>query len=66
LIAARQAVHVVGSVKTLGARTAPRNESVELNESLRETLALMSNTLGGITVRLDLVAAPKISANRAN
>ena len=64
LIAARQAVHVVGSVKTLGAGSPLRSDLVDLNESLREALALMRNLLQGVTVRLDLIDEAKIAANR--
>ena len=64
LIAVRQAIHVVGSVKILGAGVPPQSDPVDLNESLQETLALMRSPLHGIKVRLDLKNGPKITANR--
>ncbi len=64
LIAARQAVHVVGSVKMLGAGVPPRGGPADLNESLREAMSLMRSSLHGIKVRLELVDAPPIAANQ--
>lgn len=63
LLAARQAGHVVKSVKALGAARSRREEKIDINETIRESLTLMRSLLHGIRVNTDLGDIPEISAN---
>jgi signal transduction histidine kinase len=54
LIAAQHATHVVKTVKTLGAQHPDRQERVDVNETIRETLTLLQSNVRRITVELQL------------
>ena len=53
-IAARQANHVVSSVRQLGARHRQHHEGVEVNKSLHEALAILNSMLKSIRLELAL------------
>ncbi|AJQ92390.1 ATP-binding protein [Gynuella sunshinyii] len=53
-IAARQATHVVSSVRQLGARHRQHHDGVEVNKSLHEALAILSSMLKSIRLELKL------------
>lgn len=64
--AAALATHVVGSVKAMAApQGTAREPGVDVNETIREALALLQSPLRGVLVDLDLGALPPLEANRS-
>lgn len=64
LVASRQAAHVVRSVRTLGMPHAQREANVDVNETLRDALALLQSPLRQVQVACDFDALPGIVANK--
>jgi signal transduction histidine kinase len=64
MIATRQTVHVVKSVKALGATQPERTRDTDVNESIRESLALLRHLLRNIKVQLHLGEIPLMVANK--
>lgn len=54
MIATRQTVHVVKSVKALGAAQPERNQNIDINESIRDALTLLRHLLRPVKVQLNL------------
>ena len=63
-IAAKHAIHVVGSVRALASSSRARDASVIINETIQEAIALVRSPLRGIGVKLTLGECPPIEANR--
>ena len=61
-IAARLATSVVRSVKALAGQQASRLSDVDVNQTVREALALMSCPLRKVQVELDLAPLPSLTA----
>ncbi len=64
--AADLASHVVGSVKAMASRGSSREPGIDVNESIREALALLQSPLRKVRVDLDLAPLPVIAANRSD
>lgn len=64
LIAADHAIHVVRSVKALGAQQPERQPDLDVNECTREALTLLSSPLRKLTVNLTLEPVPLIHGNK--
>jgi hypothetical protein len=64
LIAADHAMHVVRSVKALGAQQPDRTPDLDINECVREALTLLSSPLRKVTVNLTLEPVPLIYGNK--
>lgn len=63
-IAADQASHVVRSVKSLGARHAREVVDLDVNDTLREAVALLQSPLRKITLDMGLNPLPMVRANK--
>ncbi|MGD9900147.1 MAG: ATP-binding protein [Calditrichaceae bacterium] len=63
IVAAEQSTHVVKSIKDLGAKSTVRNPNLDLNESIKDTLALLRHKLKMITLNLELNDLPPITGN---
>jgi signal transduction histidine kinase len=63
LVAAHHATYVVKSVKELGAARSERNQLVDINETLHESLSLLQSDLRRISVNLHLEEAPPMIAS---
>ena len=63
--AADLASHVVGSVKAMASQGSSREPGVDVNETIREALALLQSPLRKVRVDLDLGPLPAIAANRS-
>lgn len=64
LIAAAQSIHVVKSVKTLGAKHSNREPHQSVNESIESALTLLRNKTKKLTVEVDLSPLPGLLANQ--
>jgi len=64
MTATSHATHVLSSVKALGAQKSNRNEVFDINESIKESLSLLHNSLKQITVKEVLNPVPFITANK--
>jgi signal transduction histidine kinase len=64
MIAADHATHVVKSVKALGAQQSERTHELDISESVREALTLLSSPLRKVTVTLTLASTPLIYGNK--
>lgn len=62
-VAARQAAHVVRSVRNLGTPHARRGTGVDLNETLRDALVLLQSSLRQVQVNCSFGVLPAVSAN---
>ncbi|MFC2088959.1 ATP-binding protein [Calditrichota bacterium] len=62
--ATSHASHVVNSIKSLGAEKSVRNQNLDINQSIKESLSLMHNSLKQITVKEFLKPLPLILANQ--
>jgi len=60
-IAARLATSVVRSVKALAGQQASRISDVDVNQTVREALALMSSPLRKVRIELDLAPLPSLT-----
>jgi hypothetical protein len=65
-VASRHAAHVVKSVKALASQSAMRDASVDVNESLKEALSLLSSPLRKIDLKLSLSPLAPIAANKGD
>jgi hypothetical protein len=65
-LAAGLAAHVVKSVKALASQSALRDMKVDVNESIKEALALLSSPLRKIELKLALAPLPTIAANKGD
>ncbi|HEX9654730.1 MAG TPA: ATP-binding protein [bacterium] len=65
-LAAGLAAHVVKSVKALASQSALRDTKVDVNESIKEALALLSSPLRKIELKLALAPLPTIAANKGD
>jgi hypothetical protein len=63
--AADLASHVVRSVKAMASQGSSREPGIDVNESIREALALLQSPLRKVRVDLDLGLLPPIAANRS-
>jgi len=63
LVAAHHATYVVKSVKELGAQRSQRNQKVDVNETIKESLILLQSDLRRINVDLHFSTLPSIIAN---
>ena len=63
--AADLASHVVRSVKAMASQGSSREPGIDVNESIREALALLQSPLRKVRVDLDLAPLPAIAANRS-
>ncbi len=63
LVAAHHATYVVKSVKELGAQRSQRNQTVDVNETIKESLTLLQSDLRRINVDLHFSTLPSIIAN---
>ncbi|MEM1135361.1 MAG: ATP-binding protein, partial [Bacteroidota bacterium] len=63
LLAANHAVHVVKSVKQLGASSAERQHSIQVVQTIEEALALLKSPLRKVILSTDLQEVPEISAS---
>lgn len=61
--AARQATHVVKSIRSLGAPHAQRLPGQDLNETVREAASLLRSTLRRVETDLGLQPLPPVTAN---
>ena len=64
LTATSHATHVLNSIKVIGAQKSIRDEKFDVNNSIKESLSLMHNSLKNITVKEILNPLPLISANK--
>ncbi len=62
-VAARHAAHVVRSVKALGAQRHSRQLNLDVNDSIKEALALLAAKLDTVKLKQDLGKLPPIVAN---
>lgn len=62
-VAARQAAHVVRSVRALGSPNAKREGRVNVNETLEDALVLMQSSLRNVNVTRSFGLLPAITAN---
>lgn len=63
LIASEQSTHVVKSIRALGAKQTIRQAGLEINESIKNALALLRSKLKSVQLNLDLNPLPKITGN---
>jgi hypothetical protein len=63
--AANLAAHVVRSVKAMASQGSSREPGIDVNESIREALALLQSPLRKVRVDLDLAPLRAIAANRS-
>jgi len=63
LVAAHHATYVVKSVKELGIKRSQRNQEVDINETIKESLTLLQSDLRRITVDLHFSTLPSIIGN---
>jgi signal transduction histidine kinase len=63
LIASEQSTHVVNSIRALGAKHTTRQPGLDINESIKNALALLRTKLSSVQVRLKLSEIPLIKAN---
>ncbi|MCD6116410.1 cyclic nucleotide-binding domain-containing protein [bacterium] len=63
-IATKHAVHVVKSVRALAEKKGSRRSDVDINESIRQALSLLSSPLRKVEVKLDFKYVPKVHANK--
>jgi len=63
LIASEQSTHVVNSIRALGAKHTVRQPGLDINESIRNALALLRTKLSAVQVHLKLSDLPNITAN---
>ena len=52
LLATSHATHVINSIKSIGAEKSIRVENLNINESIKESLSLLHNSLKQITAKL--------------
>ncbi len=64
MIAAEHAIHVVRSIKALGAQHPERKPGIDVNESIREALTLLASPLRKINLDLNLEPLPLIYGNK--
>ncbi|MDX9752755.1 MAG: ATP-binding protein [bacterium] len=64
LIAAEHAMHVVRSVKALGAQQPDRQHDLELNDCIKEALTLLASPLRKVSVNLHIEPTPPIYGNK--
>ena len=64
LIAINHSVHVLNSVRALGAAKSTRQPDQDINASIKETLSLLHNSIKRITVQLNLESVQPIEANK--
>ena len=62
-LAAQHAIHVVRSVKQLGANRSDRQVGLQINETLREAMSILTSPLRTIEVQTDFEELPTISGN---
>jgi len=63
-IAAKHAAHVVKSVRALAEKKGSKKSGVNVNESIREALSLLSSPLRKVEVKLSFSDVPRINANK--
>lgn len=62
-LAAQHAIHVVKSVKQLGANRSDRQEGLQINETLREAMSILTSPLRTINVQTEFDVLPTINGN---
>lgn len=62
-VAARHAAHVVRSVKALGAQRHQRQLNLDVNNSIKEALALLGAKLDAVKLKLDLRSLPLMTGS---
>ncbi len=62
-MAARHAAGIVRAVKLLGGGNATREEGVDVTQTLRDSMSLLSNKLKHVTLRTDLAELPAMTAD---
>jgi len=63
LLAAKHAVHVVKSVKQLGSSNAERQQSVQVDQTIEEALALLNSPLRKVELHTDLEQVPSLNVS---
>ena len=63
LLAAKHAVHVVKSVKQLGASGAERQQGIKIDQTLKEALALLNSPLRKVKLDADIKEVSSINAS---
>lgn len=64
LIASNHAVHVVKSIKELGAQRSERQPGIAVNECIGEAIALLASPLRKVTLETSLASLPSIVGNK--
>ncbi len=62
-LAAEHAIHVVKSVKQLGANRSDRQDGLQINETIREAMSILTSALRTVNVKKDFEELPTIYGN---